>query len=492
MSRCLVVLLAWLLVALAPARAAEIEVDRDDDGIAVVTVVGELAPEDGRRFRLAIRDVEAGIVLFDSDGGAVLAGIEIGEAIRLRNMWTAVPPGSACASACALAWLGGARRLKSEAALVGFHAAWIDEGGGARESGAANALVGKYLADLGLSRRAIFFATMSAPDEMAWLTPEVARDVGIAFDAFEDVFPDAGPRTAAGPQGPEAQALRFVEEHFAAAGDDRTAWLGRAARVYAPTVRYHGEVRSRHEVLADLRRFDERWPERLYGLREPPTIDCDRDRRTCRVEGVGVYEAASPARRAISNGVFTFVFRLRLGSDGTVRILEEESLVIDRLVADMPEGGDLLVTLIQVNLARLGCEPGAIDGAWGPATAAALSRFDRATGGALARAGPAPQTLFALERGPIGACLPARAPPGRTLAMLPGKDLPGGDYRIVRQVPLGTCQSRCLSDRRCAAFTFDERHEWCFLKDRVAEPRDFREAISGVVREGTITVRPLR
>jgi hypothetical protein len=58
----------------------------------------------------------------------LVAGIDIGKAIRLKDFETAVVSNknskTICASACALAWLGGTRRFMSATARIGFHAAY--------------------------------------------------------------------------------------------------------------------------------------------------------------------------------------------------------------------------------------------------------------------------------------------------------------------------------------------------------------------------------
>jgi hypothetical protein len=50
------------------------------------------------------------VVQFDSPGGSLIEGIEIGNIIRDARLETIVARGSQCASACALAFLGGTRR----------------------------------------------------------------------------------------------------------------------------------------------------------------------------------------------------------------------------------------------------------------------------------------------------------------------------------------------------------------------------------------------
>ena len=123
-----------LVAAPAPARAAAIEVTKAADGQSVITVSGEIARGDDERFAtIAGATPDDATVYFSSPGGNLLAGLRIGSAIRMRAWGTAVADQGLCGSACGLAWLGGVRRSVGQRALVGFHAAYVEE---AMESGA--------------------------------------------------------------------------------------------------------------------------------------------------------------------------------------------------------------------------------------------------------------------------------------------------------------------------------------------------------------------
>jgi hypothetical protein len=126
--------------------------------------------------------------VLNSPGGSALAGIEIGKAIRLKGLATVVPESSICASACAIAWLGGTPRFMSRGARVGFHAAFDKTNGEA--SSAANAAVGAFLNQLGLRTDAIFYITSAAPSEIQWLSFEDAEKLGIEVKPFETAEAD--------------------------------------------------------------------------------------------------------------------------------------------------------------------------------------------------------------------------------------------------------------------------------------------------------------
>jgi tetratricopeptide (TPR) repeat protein len=161
-------------VAAAGSQAAGISISPGET--TRVFVDGPLLPDDGKQFRARTAALSKATVVLQSDGGSVLAGIEIGEAIRLKGFSSLVI--ARCASACALAWLGGTPRLAvGYQAKIGFHAAYNAQTG--QEWGAANALVGAYLTKIGLPDEAVIYITKAAPTSMSWLTFSEAKQSGI-------------------------------------------------------------------------------------------------------------------------------------------------------------------------------------------------------------------------------------------------------------------------------------------------------------------------
>jgi alpha-2-macroglobulin len=67
----------------------------------------------------------------------------------------------------------------------------------------------------------------------------------------------------------------------------------------------------------------------------------------------------------------------------------------------------------------------------------------------------------------------------RKITLLPGTDLPGFDYSVVKGTTLDACQSTCAADRACHAFTFNQKAHWCFLKSDVGPATPFAAATSG-------------
>jgi ATP-dependent protease ClpP protease subunit len=160
-------------------------------GETVIVASGRLMFGDETKFDSQSQNIQRAIVIFQSPGGNLTAGLEIGKIIRAKHYNTLVPSNSLCASACALAWLGGVNRYMSREAKVGFHAAYIEQQGKAQESGMANALVGAYVNSLGLPERAVIYITTASPDTMQWLSPTDSVQFGInaSFLNEREAFP---------------------------------------------------------------------------------------------------------------------------------------------------------------------------------------------------------------------------------------------------------------------------------------------------------------
>jgi hypothetical protein len=143
-----------------------------------VSIQGTLILNDDEEFRARTASLSQAIVAFESNGGSLLAGIRIGTLIRTRGFATLVRAGSQCASACALAWLGGAVRHMDDGAKIGFHSAFRNYSGLRVGSAAGNAFVGAYLNQLGLRPDTTIYVTKSGPSSMTWLTVGDAKRLG--------------------------------------------------------------------------------------------------------------------------------------------------------------------------------------------------------------------------------------------------------------------------------------------------------------------------
>jgi hypothetical protein len=110
-------------LGVATLRAAEIEVVKgDQEGLGLIAVTGAFRPEDGEKFAAVTAPFTRAAAAFASPGGAIIAGLQMGQVIRLKGFATFSPEGAYCASACAIA-LAGTPRLMQPGSRIGFHAA---------------------------------------------------------------------------------------------------------------------------------------------------------------------------------------------------------------------------------------------------------------------------------------------------------------------------------------------------------------------------------
>jgi hypothetical protein len=334
-SVCVVIL--WLLASTG-LRAADIGIKYLESGSAVVVIEGDLEHGDIETFRAKAEPLAASraTVEFRSNGGQLLAGIRIGTLIRAKKFVTVVPDGAQCASACALAWLGGSRRFLGQRSRVGFHSAYISKPAGPIESGAGNAILGAYLNQLGLSETAILYVTYAAPRSMQWMSLEEGAEYGIAVAPLPPAYSGKnansnGVLTTEHPQGSlERRAIDFVRsviERWSGPNADLLPFLD---GLYTDKVMYYGNSTPRQTVLLTKRRFAEHWSQRSYDVR-PASVSatCVAAKERCRVKGVMSWKFNDAKTTSSSHGVASFDYTIALGG-GVPQIAAETSSISDR------------------------------------------------------------------------------------------------------------------------------------------------------------------
>jgi len=347
--------IALLLALGARGYAADIAaVSLQRSGEGAIFIDGDIAVGDYETFLTKVGPYTSGVVILNSRGGSAMAGIRIGQAIRMRNFATWVPNASLCASACAMAWLGGTRRLMGSQAKIGFHSVYRIDKGVAVETGAGNAAFGAYLAQLGLSERTIMYLSSAAPDSMNWLTPKEAESLGISLTVFD---PDASKNQttpsvrapsdhqidkrqtteapASLPESLEKRSRDFVIAVNTLLSGSTEKFIGILAGLYGEQVTYYGKAMPRSDVVAQVGAFLKRWPTRQYSARpESIKVVCNGETR-CLVEGQIDFDARSVDRNQRSYGVANFVYLLEFapGSRWPVIVSESGSLVDRRLEA---------------------------------------------------------------------------------------------------------------------------------------------------------------
>jgi len=119
-TKFVIVLMASIFSLCLPSRnvLADIMFDRRD-GFIILRGSFESSDDPGKLAK-AVRTSGATAIGFDSDGGNVIKAMEYGRIIRTLRLDTMQIRGSECASACALAFMGGVKRVANPGS-IGVH-----------------------------------------------------------------------------------------------------------------------------------------------------------------------------------------------------------------------------------------------------------------------------------------------------------------------------------------------------------------------------------
>jgi S1-C subfamily serine protease len=149
----------------------------------------------------------------------------------------------------------------------------------------------------------------------------------------------ASPEAASPP--PEAvvdqlkkRSADFLVNHYLAFSSENSTAMKEARSSYGQSVDYFGKTLAFDEVISDLSRFFNRWPLRSYSVKpHSATISCDESSRTCKVQGVMIFDARSTARRQRSVGEANFDFTLKYFSiTASPSITQEAGSLISRRI----------------------------------------------------------------------------------------------------------------------------------------------------------------
>lgn len=309
------------------ANAATIEYHREPD-LNVISITGKIEQGDAAQFnRVAAPLTGRTVVFLASPGGMVADGLDIGLKIRRSGYATVVLNNQICASICGFMWLAGIPRFLTDESQVGFHSAYGEDGS---TNGPANALIGAYLREMGLSYEAVYFLTESPPEQITWLHPSDAKRVGIAYTVIpKEVLqpksskfgdetdvpvrrpaPAAPPtsQSAPAPSSAEQQAIRLVADYtdyWANAGTN----VEGLSRYYASQVTFYGGNVSREKVMDEKRKYALRWPVRHQTI-VPGSVFAQCGADGCSVTGVITWDYTSQERGAHSTGSANFAYRI--------------------------------------------------------------------------------------------------------------------------------------------------------------------------------------
>jgi hypothetical protein len=253
-----------LLLSIDAAPSAEIRREVGSNA-AFIRLEGLILPEDRESFQVAADPGGKAIVLLDSPGGSLQAGLAMGALIHLKRFATFVPAQTLCASACALMWLAGNPRIIGAGGAVGFHAAFFEKDGSKIISAQANALVGAYLNQLGFSPEVVLHVTHAMPEKMNWLNETAARRMGIdviwadQVDQAAPAVPGSGGSRKS--YNPVSAVTSFYRALGAADGNAAAALIVPEKRGIGPfnedeMARFFSNMRVPLQLVSDPRRLD--------------------------------------------------------------------------------------------------------------------------------------------------------------------------------------------------------------------------------------------
>jgi hypothetical protein len=114
-------------LSLAPTTLGALTYSTQKGADPFIIADGEIQLGDAQRLASYLkRAPKIGTILFNSPGGNLAEGIDIGTLIRSRGLATRVGAGDECASACVYAFVGGVIREVEKGGRVGVHMATVE------------------------------------------------------------------------------------------------------------------------------------------------------------------------------------------------------------------------------------------------------------------------------------------------------------------------------------------------------------------------------
>ena len=310
-----IIIFVWLLVLTsAGCAAAAVSVDRIpvQSGPPILLVKGKFVFSDDPA--VLVREVNATgakVGTFNSNGGNILAAMAYGRTIRSLGLSTFQLRSAQCASACALAFVGGVVR-QAEPGSIGVHQSSfspeekVDGHTAVAAVQAITAQIMTYLLEMGVDPRLLQLSLSVAANDMRYLTAGEMNDYKVTTSAAsqpvvasngtlaQPEIPNTETSTKPASLSVEDKALEFMAKYHDAWSRSNTDALVFMNAAYADNLSFYGKMASKVTVLDDKRKFAERWPKRAYSVRHgSERVSCS---GSCTVTGVVEWFADSPSR----------------------------------------------------------------------------------------------------------------------------------------------------------------------------------------------------
>ena len=158
-------------------------------GKVALLMQGAFEPNDAARLR-ALRlpaGQQIALVVLNSPGGAVIAGRDMARFLRTRGVPVLVPKNAVCASACFLLFAAASTKIAEPGARIGVHSASVSGGRETTDTLGVTTLMAREAAAYGVSPAITGRMVTTKPGDMAWLTPDELRLMGVRIEG--DVAP---------------------------------------------------------------------------------------------------------------------------------------------------------------------------------------------------------------------------------------------------------------------------------------------------------------
>jgi hypothetical protein len=167
------------------ASAYDVSLKPADNGKKLILISGEiLEDETPQKFLKLVKSSGVDTVSFDSEGGNIMAALELGRAIRKAGLNTYQQKGRECASACSLLFVSGVQR-SAEDKTIGVHQSWFDTDDGIDMEEAVSAVqeltadMLTYLIEMGVDPKLLQVSLTTPSDDMHYLSTKQMVDLKV-------------------------------------------------------------------------------------------------------------------------------------------------------------------------------------------------------------------------------------------------------------------------------------------------------------------------
>jgi hypothetical protein len=169
-----------------PTLAADFKSTAAKDGRVLVILSGEIIEGDSDALKAAIKSANdvgklVANIRLNSEGGSLLEGVKLADAVRFAKISTNVGNNATCASACFLIFAAGQTKFANYTARIGVHGASDKTGSETVQSGAATVSMARVAKDLGVPPAIIGRMVVTPPSEMVWLSPQDLQSMGVTM-----------------------------------------------------------------------------------------------------------------------------------------------------------------------------------------------------------------------------------------------------------------------------------------------------------------------